>query len=408
MSNQPPQESSSSNNFSVQSERIETFETDFVETDETLNFQEEELNFQEEERNVRQANEPGKLSETSVAARPKKKWGVTDTAIFSIAGLMLGTWLLGTLLVTIFPARKTNIARGAIASKATTKASGTQQMKSGLVANGETNRKEVSAQKPKLASSGMDVASVSADTPAAPANEVEIPTAKPVDNANSWTADPNASDNNLISDKTFGQNTDTREVARDVSKDIVTNRAADNQINDSASKTAETESNKADMAKDFATNEKKELPGAGLALTSPADKTAPGFTNPTTTQPGFTDPNSVISNDPVTAKTDVDTMAESSEKTDVAVTDTKESSSTQIELDGLTNKKNETPYRGAVSPMRDWVSNTGGTARMAFIRWKGTDKGIFINDKNKIYEVPMSRFSEEDKTYLLNLATPKK
>ena len=53
--------------------------------------------------------------------------------------------------------------------------------------------------------------------------------------------------------------------------------------------------------------------------------------------------------------------------------------------------------------MRDWISDTGGTARMTYVGRAEDGDVMVINDKGKQFKVPFSRFSELDKKYIENL-----
>lgn len=51
-------------------------------------------------------------------------------------------------------------------------------------------------------------------------------------------------------------------------------------------------------------------------------------------------------------------------------------------------------------PMRDWISSTGGTARMAFIRRTEGGQVLVVNEEGTRFNVPFSRFSATDKRYI--------
>ena len=56
-------------------------------------------------------------------------------------------------------------------------------------------------------------------------------------------------------------------------------------------------------------------------------------------------------------------------------------------------------------PMRDWISSTGGTARMAFIRRAEDGEVLVINEEGTQFKVPFSRFSDTDKRYIKECQT---
>ena len=89
----------------------------------------------------------------------------------------------------------------------------------------------------------------------------------------------------------------------------------------------------------------------------------------------------------------------------LAETDTPASEPEQIPANPKTPEVGPQPdgnFSGPRFPMRDWISSTGGTARMAFVR-RTEDGGVLvINEAGKQFKVPFARFSVVDQQYIDN------
>jgi hypothetical protein len=315
-----------------------------------------------------------------------------DTLIFSIAGLMFVIWLLGNVLVSFIPAE--HIAN----RKAQDKKQSTN------LTNVASQSKEPAAENPisKVAATDDKVAAT---------DEEATPTTSDSDLDTEANLAGVGSDFESNSNGSASSNKVT--VSKPAFESDFTGLNADEKLGDEDG-IANAETPAEDSVDDYlsdppALTSTTEMESKGEVDSSPASESDSNFLTPDTNQIDFTKstdtPKLNASDYLLTPKsTPQETVAD---PTTGATTDPSE---TSVNSPIVTNgKKAQLPELTAADlyTLREWKSNTGGTATMAFERWDGDDHVVFRNEKKQRFRVPILRLSDQGKAILLQVKKSK-